>query len=153
VNLDLTPRLLANGEVALHASIEISSLGSSVSVGGVSEPTFGQRRIEHDIRLKEGEVNLLGGLIQSTESQEASGLPGLGDVPFLRYLFSSEHRERTETEVLVMLTPWVIRLPERAVVPDSGFTPIDAGGETHLPPPNADQVPDTRPPQQPEQPQ
>jgi general secretion pathway protein D len=112
VNLDITPRLMANGEVALHATIEISSLGQPISIGGFSQPTFGQRKIEHDIRLKEGEVNLLGGLIQSSETQAVSGLPGLGQIPFLRYLFSTERRERTDTEVLVMLTPRVIRLPE-----------------------------------------
>ena len=112
VNLDLTPHLLANGDVAIHASIEISSLGAPLTVGGVSEPTFGQRKIEHDIRLKEGEVSVLGGLIQSNITNSVSGVPFLGDIPFLRYLFSSEHAERQETEVLVMLTPRVVRLPE-----------------------------------------
>ena len=120
VNLDITPRLLANGEVNLHASIEISSLGSPIAIGGFSQPTFGQRKIEHDIRLKEGEVNLLGGLIQTTETQTSAGIPGLGEIPFLRYFFSSTKRERIETEVLVMLTPRVIRLPE---------IPLDSGAE------------------------
>ena len=78
----------------------------------MSEPTFNQRKIEHDIRLKEGEVSVLGGLIQSTMTNSVSGTPFLGDLPLLRYLFSTEHHERLETEVLVMLTPHVIRLPE-----------------------------------------
>jgi general secretion pathway protein D len=147
VNLDLTPRLLANGEVALHASIEISSLGSSVTIAGLSQPTFGQRKIEHDIRLKEGEVNLLGGLIQSTESQAVTGLPGLGDVPLLRYLFSSEHRERAETEVLVMLTPWVIRLPEKADAAERSVPPVGETVQSRVPP-REPEVPETRPPQQ-----
>ena len=112
VKLELTPHLLANGEVAIHASIEISSLGANVTIAGVSEPTFGERKIEHDIRLKEGEVSVLGGLIQTTMINTVAGVPFLGDVPFLRYLFSTEHVERQETEVLVMLTPRVVRLPE-----------------------------------------
>ena len=112
VNLDLTPHLLLSGDVAIHAAIEISSIGSPVTIAGVSEPTFGQRKIEQDIRLKEDEVNLLGGLIQSTETKSVNGIPGLGQLPLLRYLFSTEHIERDETEVLVMLTPRVIRLPE-----------------------------------------
>ena len=66
MNLELTPHLLSTGEIAVHAKIEISSLGASITVGGVSEPTFGQRVIEDDFRLQEGEVNLLGGLIQKT---------------------------------------------------------------------------------------
>ena len=112
VKLELTPHLLADGEVAIHAVIDISSLGASISIAGVSEPTFGQRKIEHDIRLKEGETSVLGGLIQTTLSNIVGGVPGLGNVPVLRYLFSTEHVERQETEVLVMLTPRVVRLPE-----------------------------------------
>lgn len=129
VNLDLSPHLLPNGEVALHAMIEIVSVGNTVVIGGVQEPTFGQRRIEHDIRLKEGEVSLLGGLIESSEARTVTGLPGLGQIPVLRYLFSTEHRERIETEVLVMLTPRVIRLPESA----SGAGGVSLSGATKTP--------------------
>jgi general secretion pathway protein D len=112
VILELTPHLLADGEVAIHASIEISSVGANVSVGGVTEPTFGERKIEHDIRLKEGETSVLGGLIQTTLTNILGGVPFLSDIPLLRYLFSTEHAERQETEVLIMLTPRVVRLPE-----------------------------------------
>ncbi len=112
VNLELTPHLLSTGEIAVHAKIEISSLGASITVGGVSEPTFGQRVIEDDFRLQEGEVNLLGGLIQRTLTDQLQGIPGLGDVPGLRYLFSQTNKEVNDQEVLVMLTPQVIRLPQ-----------------------------------------
>jgi general secretion pathway protein D len=112
VSLELTPHVLADGEVAIHAVIEISSLGAPSLIAGVSEPTFGERKIEHDIRLKEGETSVLGGLIQTTLTNAVSGVPFLGDVPLLRYFFSTQHAERQETEVLVMLTPRVVRLPE-----------------------------------------
>ena len=114
MNLDLTPHLLPTGEVAVHAKIEISSLGASISVGGITEPTFGQRIIEDDFRLQEGEVNLLGGLIQRTLTNQVQGIPGLGDIPLIRYLFSQDNKEVNDQEVLVMLTPRVIRLPEPA---------------------------------------
>ena len=112
VIMELTPHLLPDGDVAIHASIEISSAGANVSVAGVSEPTFGERKIEHDIRLREGETSVLGGLIQTTLTNTVAGVPFLGDVPLLKYLFSTEHAERQETELLVMLTPRVVRLPE-----------------------------------------
>jgi general secretion pathway protein D len=127
VNLDLTPHLLANGEVALHAKIEISSLGASISVAGLSQPTFGQRIIEDDFRLEEGEVNLLGGLIQSTLNSAVTGIPGLGDIPLLHYLFSEDHKEVSDQEVLVMLTPRVIRLPEAHMTAGAGV-PVGATG-------------------------
>ena len=129
VNLEMTPHLLATGEIAVHAKIEISSLGASITVGGVSEPTFGQRVIEDDFRLQEGEVNLLGGLIQKTISDQIQGIPGFGDIPGLRYLFSQTHKETNDQEVLVMLTPRVIRLPEPGVG-DGSAVPMAAAGTT-----------------------
>jgi general secretion pathway protein D len=146
VNLDLTPRLLPNGEVNLHASIEISSLGADRNVAGLAQPTFNQRKIEHDIRLKEGEVNLLGGLIEAKETQTATGVPGLSQIPLLGYLFSTQHRERLETEVLVMLTPRVIRLPERAAESDKGVS-VGAGAAAPMVPAASGSE---MPPQQPE---
>ncbi len=130
VNLDLTPHLLSTGEIAIHAKIEIMSLGASISVGGITEPTFGQRSIEDDFRLQEGEVNLLGGLIQRTLSNQVQGIPGLGDIPGLRFLFSQENKEVNDQEVLVMLTPRVIRLPEPALT-EGAIVPVGAlgGGE------------------------
>ena len=129
VNLDLTPHLLATGEVAVHAKIEISSLGASISVGGITEPTFGQRVIEDDFRLQEGEVNLLGGLIQRTLTNQVQGVPGLGDIPLIRYLFSQENHEVNDQEVLVMVTPRVIRLPEPALGEGATVSVSGAGAE------------------------
>jgi general secretion pathway protein D len=129
VNLDLTPHLLPNGEIAVHAKIEISSLGASITVGGVSEPTFGQRVIEDDFRLQEGEVNLLGGLIQKTLTNQVQGLPGFGDIPGLKYFFSQESKEVNDEEVLVMLTPRVIRLPDPGPLSGEAVPMAASGGE------------------------
>ena len=96
MNLELTPHLLNDGEVSLKASIEISSEGAPQNLGGVSEPTFNQRKIDHIIQLKEGEVSLLGGLIESTVTHSVSGVPFLGQVPLLRYFFSTEHTESAD---------------------------------------------------------
>jgi general secretion pathway protein D len=133
VNLEMTPHLLSTGEIAVHAKIEISSLGASITVGGVSEPTFGQRVIEDDFRLQEGEVNLLGGLIQKTISDQVQGIPGFGDIPGLRYLFSQNNKEVNDQEVLVMLTPRVIRLPEPGIVERSAVPMAVAGGSEEHP--------------------
>jgi general secretion pathway protein D len=133
VNLDLTPHLLSTGEIAIHAKIEISSLGASISVGGITEPTFGQRIIEDDFRLQEGEVNLLGGLIQRTLSDQVQGIPGLGDIPLIRYLFSQNNKEVNDQEVLVMVTPRVIRLPESASGEGSAVPLGSLGGGEGMP--------------------
>jgi general secretion pathway protein D len=115
VNVELSPHLLPSGEIAIHAKIEISSVQPSVSVAGVNEPTFGQRQIEHDIRLEEGETSVLGGLLQTTDSTTVSGVPGLGSIPGLKYFFSDTKHEKVQTDVLIMLTPRIIRLPESSL--------------------------------------
>lgn len=144
VNLELTSHLLASGEVAIHAKVEILSVGSNVSVAGVSEPTFGQRAIEHDIRLKEGEVSLLGGLLQRTQTSVVQGVPGLGSLPLLHYLFSEDHKEVNDIEVLVMLTPQVIRLPDRpqeaSAKPFVGNEGAGPTPEPQAPPPAAPEL-------------
>ena len=115
VNMEITPHMTATGEVALHAKVEIlTQQGSETLGGGLSEPIFGQRSIEHDIQLQEGEVSLLGGLIDRELSNTVGGLPGLGDIPVLRYLFSQTIRNTMDNEVMIMLTPHVVRLPETA---------------------------------------
>jgi len=145
VNLDLTPHLLSDGEVSIKASIEISSQGASQNLGGVSEPTFNKRKIEHIIQLKEGEVSVLGGLIESTVTHSVAGVPFLGQIPLLKEIFSSEHTERLETEVLVMLTPRVVRLPTRSVEAGQGLAV--SGSEAGPPQPVFNQ-PFQREPQQ-----
>lgn len=131
VNLELTPTLVADGEVSLKSSIEISSLQAPITVGGVSQPTFGQRSIKGVVRLKEGEVNLIGGLIESTITHSKSGLPGLGDIPGLGRFFTTEHTENNDTEIMVMLTPRVIRLPD--VTPEERATNVSGDGGTPVP--------------------
>jgi general secretion pathway protein D len=151
VNLDLTPHLLPTGEVAVHAKIEISSLGAPISVGGLTQPTFGQRIIEDDFRLQEGEVNLLGGLIQRTLTNSVQGIPGLGDIPLVRYLFSQNNKEVNDQEVLVMLTPRVIRLPEPALIEGSAIPAGALGGGEERPGgfegPRPFEIPNPGPPQ------
>jgi len=112
VNLDITPRVHSSREVSLNVMVEVSSVTGRTNIGGIEQPIFGQRRIEHNIRLREGEVNILGGIVERTELKKLQGWPGLSQVPFLRYLFSSERVETLENEILIVLTPRIIRLPE-----------------------------------------
>jgi general secretion pathway protein D len=111
VNLKITPYVAANGDVILKSDIEISALGAPTNIGGIEQPTFTQRTVQHTIRLKEGESSLLGGLNQTETDNIVSGLPGLANVPLLKYLFSTTSVETKNTEVMIMLTPHVVRLP------------------------------------------
>ncbi len=111
VNIDLTPRILADRDVAMHVKVEVSSVTGNVNIGGISQPVISQRVIEHDVRLKDGEANILGGFIEKTDSNNISGWPGLAKIPVLRYLFSGDNNEHEENEILIVLVPHVVRMP------------------------------------------
>jgi general secretion pathway protein D len=112
VNVDITPRVHPNHEISMKVKIEVSAHTNDVTIGGITQPIISQRVVEHDIRLKEGEVNILGGLVQRTNSKTLNGWPGLAKMPLLRYLFSEDKTEYQEDEVLIVLIPQIVRIPE-----------------------------------------
>jgi len=77
VNVDITPKVHGADEVSLHVELDISNVKERIDIGGISQPVIGQRKVVHDIRLREGEVNLLGGLVDREQTKSISGLPGL----------------------------------------------------------------------------
>jgi len=112
VNIDITPRVHAGREVTLKMSLDISAVTSHVNIGGIDQPVIGQRKIEHEIRLKDGEVNLLGGILEDQQTKALTGIPGLASVPILKYLFSSTNTEHRENEIVFVLVPHIIRGPD-----------------------------------------
>lgn len=112
VNIDITPRVHAGREVTLKMSLDISAVTSRVNIGGIDQPVIGQRKIEHEIRLKDGEVNLLGGILEDQQTRSLSGIPGLASIPLLKYLFSQTNTEHRENEIVFVLVPHIIRGPE-----------------------------------------
>ncbi|MBI5085623.1 MAG: hypothetical protein HZB13_13610 [Acidobacteria bacterium] len=112
INVDLTPRIHAGDEVSMQVEFEISNIRDRIDVGGLSQPVIGQRKVNHIIRVKEGEVTLIGGLMQATSSKVRSGVPFLMNVPWLGRLFSSENIENNNAELLVALVPHIVRTPD-----------------------------------------
>jgi general secretion pathway protein D len=95
----------------MKLSVEISAVANYQTIGGVSEPVISQRKIEHEVRLENGEVNILGGLIERTTSNNLNGIPGAASVPGFKYLFSQTSKEVTDDDVLIILTPHILRYP------------------------------------------
>ena len=125
VNMDITPEVLPGGDISLELKVEISSLQTTIDLGGgLTQPVFGQRTIEHTIRLREGEATLLGGMVERSETRTVAGWPGLGKIPGLRYLFSIERKELIETEVVILVRPRLVREVEIA---DSSLKAIPLG--------------------------
>jgi len=113
INIDLEPRVHHNKEVTLKLRVELSSLAGSISAGGgVTQPIIGTREIETKIRLKDGETNLLAGLIRQEERTSLSGFPGLSRIPVLKRLFGSTETTVQQTDIVLTLTPHIIRIPD-----------------------------------------
>jgi general secretion pathway protein D len=111
VIVDVTPRIHPDHDISLKLSIEVSSVTGTQSIGGINQPVISTKKIEHDVRLADGEVNILGGLIERTQSKNITGLPGLANIPILRYFGADNTSQNEDTEVLIVVIPHVIRMP------------------------------------------
>jgi general secretion pathway protein D len=94
-------------EVTLALKLSLSSI-SGTGFGGL--PTFGNREITTTIRLKDGETNMLAGLIRDDERTVLSGTPGLSDLPLIGHLFATHHKESLQTDIILTLTPHIVRV-------------------------------------------
>jgi general secretion pathway protein D len=112
VNMDLLPRINSPTEVSMHLTVEVSQVSSYVNIGGIQQPQIGQRRVELDLRMRDGEINMIGGLIKEEDDKSISGIPGLGSIPGLRRLFTGEQITKTQQELLITLIPHIVRSPE-----------------------------------------
>ena len=109
VILRMTPRVTFENEIILDLEVENSTLGPPILVAGQSLPTFGTRRVQTRLRLRDGESNLLAGLLSQEERQILKGFPGLLRLPILRQLFSANDESRQSTDIVMLLTPRIVR--------------------------------------------
>jgi general secretion pathway protein D len=112
VNIEITPRVHAGREISLKLSMDVSDVDSYVSIGGISQPVIGQRKIENEIRLKEGEVSLLGGMMEDSKTKALTGIPGLASIPILKYLFAQDTADHSTNEIVFVLVPHIVRGPD-----------------------------------------
>jgi general secretion pathway protein D len=109
VNIDITPRVHSNGDVTLKITMEVSEVDGTSNIGGITQPIIGQRKIENEVRLKEGEVNMLGGMMEDSQTRALTGFPVLAQIPILRDLFGQTTTDHSETETVFVLIPHVVR--------------------------------------------
>jgi len=112
VNVEILPHVHENGDISLHVSLDISSVTGQVNLGGINEPIIGQRKVEQDVRLHEGEVNLIGGLLSTQDNKTKTGVPGLSSIPILGRLFSGDSVDRERDEIMIAMIPHVVRRPD-----------------------------------------
>ena len=109
VQIEMTPTVHFDHDVTLKLHIEVTSQSGSVSISGVTEPIISQRTDEQVIRLREGEASILGGILEKQDLVSSSGIPGLGELPLLKYIFGSRSHEVIDDEIVFLLIPHVVR--------------------------------------------
>ncbi len=109
VNIDVTPHVHADREVTLKITMEISSVVGQSSIGGISQPIIGQKKIEHETRLSDGESSLIGGIFDDSQTRSLSGIPGLAQIPIIKYLFGQVQQDKEQDETVFVITPHVVR--------------------------------------------
>jgi general secretion pathway protein D len=129
IKVEMEPRVHHNREVTLKLTVEVSNQGASVEFAGQEQPTFATRTITSTIRLKDGETNFLAGLIQSNKIRSATKTPILGDIPLIGRLFTDEHNEQTRTDLILTMTPHIVRIPD---ITDEDLAPMWVGTGNNL---------------------
>jgi general secretion pathway protein D len=147
VNMDMTPTVTLDGDIRLDVTLDNSQQGPDVSVGGVVVPSFVQRKVSTRLRLRDGESNLLAGMLVQTEKKGVSGFPGLIHVPFFSALFSKNETANDQTEIVMLLTPHIVRTHE---ITETDLKPLYIGSQQSLgvggpPPLIAPQQPEAAP--------
>lgn len=112
VNVEMTPTIHDNRDVTMKLVVEISAENGTQTIDSIAEPVIAQQKADQVIRLKEGEVSILAGLIQKQTTGSVSGWPGLGETPALKYLFSTQDHETVDDEIVFMLVPHIVRYIE-----------------------------------------
>jgi general secretion pathway protein D len=129
LNVDLTPRVTYEGDVIIELTLESSALGPSINVAGTSVPSFPLRRVTTKLRLRDGESNLLAGLLREDERKSITGFPGIVNVPGLRALFGANDNAIQQSDIVMLLTPRVIRTHE---LTQEDINPIFIGSQGNL---------------------
>jgi general secretion pathway protein D len=110
VNIDVTPHVHSDREVSLKITMEISSEIGQANIGGITQPIIGQKKVDlGEIRLKDGESSLIGGILDDSQTKSLSGIPGLAQIPILKYLFGQTSTDHSSDETVFAITPHIVR--------------------------------------------
>jgi general secretion pathway protein D len=147
INITITPKVFVDGEIELELSLETSTQLDTRTIAGIELPVFGTRQVNNVVRLRDGETNMIGGLISQEDRQAVSGLPGIADTPILNKIFARNQKDSRQQDVVFSVTPQIVRAP-RVTVEDLLSLPM--GTEQSIRVPGARPSPFGEPPGEPE---
>jgi general secretion pathway protein D len=112
VSVEIEPRVTYEGDIIMKLAVEVSNVGADKNIAGQNLPSFGTRNATTRLRLRDGESNLLAGLLNESERRSLKGFPGLSQVPILKQLFGYNDSSVEQTDIVMLLTPRIVRTHE-----------------------------------------
>jgi len=129
INVEMTPRVTIEGDVILDLLVENSTRSTDVNVAGQNLPSFGTRKVTTRLRLRDGESNLLAGLLREDDRTTLRGIPGILRLPVLNKLLGSNETDVRTTDIVMLLTPRIVRTQE---ISAGDLSPIFIGTQQNL---------------------
>ena len=129
VIVEMTPRVTYENEIILDLIVENSTLGPNINVAGQPLPTFGSRKVITRLRLRDGESNLLAGLLREEDRRSLKGFPGILRLPIIKQLLSANEDSIKQTDIIMLLTPYIIRTHE---LTQQDVSPIHIGTQRNI---------------------
>ena len=127
--VSMTPRVTYDGDIILEITVENSARGQDSNIAGQNLPSFFSRKVSTKLRLRDGESNLLAGLLREDERRLLRGFPGIMRLPIIRQLFSANEDQIKQTDIVMLLTPRIIRTHELTA---SDLSPIYIGTQSNM---------------------
>ncbi len=124
IEITITPQVHHNGEIGLDLDFKLTFITSPGT--STMPPTIGNRSVKTRIRLKDGETGIMAGLLRDSERRSKKGFPGLNRLPILGTLFSSNLKQVNQTDIILRVTPYIIRMPD---IQEEDLAPIESGVE------------------------
>jgi general secretion pathway protein D len=129
IKIDIEPRVHHNKEITMKLTVEASNQNGFVPSSSGDQPIIGTRTITSTIRLKEGETNILAGLIRNDKSITKTSIPFLGDLPIIGVLFRNTREDTRRTDLLMTITPHIVRSPS---ITEDDLLPVWVGTENNV---------------------
>ena len=129
LKLDVEPNIYLRDEVAMKVGLEVSNITRTVNIEGTLAYEIGTRTTATVLQLKDGETQILAGLISDEDRRTASKVPGLGDIPVLGRLFATQGDDRRKTEIVLLITPRIVRTLNWA---QAGLTDLPIGTDAAI---------------------
>jgi general secretion pathway protein D len=130
INIEIMPvRVTLEGDIVIDLTLESSNREADVNIAGTNYPSFGSRKVTTRLRLRDGESNLLAGLLREDERKALNGVPGAIRVPLLKQLFSNNDQTIAQTDIVMLLTPHIVRAPE---ITELDLKPLYIGTQNSL---------------------